>query len=125
MIQLLFYKFDIFLLFKASLPCRSSSCIVCVSESGVTTVPNAPGELILYCIYRWPSLYADFLSAIKIMAFQRNVSSNLPMLLVSLYANLLYASQFFRSLSIAYNEDRLYIGIQSNLCRTTTLGTLN
>ncbi len=41
--------------------------------------------------------------AIKIMAFQRNVSSNLPMLLVSLYA-----SQFFRSLSIAYNEGRLY-----------------
>jgi len=46
--------------------------------------------------------------AIKIMAFQRNVSPNLPMLLVSLYANSLYASQFFRSLSIAYNEGRLY-----------------
>jgi len=38
-----------------------------------------------------------FVYAIKIMAFQsfqRNISSNLPMLLVSLYANLLYASQF-------------------------------
>jgi len=42
--------------------------------------------------------------AIKIMGFQRSVSSNLPMLLVSLYA-----SQFFRSLSIAYNEGRLYL----------------
>ncbi len=30
------------------------------------------------------------------------------MLLASLYANSLYASQFFRSLSIAYNEGRLY-----------------
>jgi len=49
--------------------------------------------------------------AIKIMAFQRNVSSNLPMLLVSLYANLLYASKFFRSLSLAYNEVRLYKSI--------------
>ncbi len=44
----------------------------------------------------------------KIMAFQRNVSSNLPMKLVWLYANLLYSNQFFRSLSIAYNKGCLY-----------------
>jgi len=47
--------------------------------------------------------------AIKSMTFQRNISSNLPMLLVSLFANSLYASHFFRSLSMAYNEGRLYI----------------
>ena len=46
--------------------------------------------------------------AIEIMAFLRNVSSYLPMLLVSLYANSLYAKHFFRSLSIAYNEVHLY-----------------
>ncbi len=33
--------------------------------------------------------------AIEIMAFLRNISSYLPMLLVSLYANLLYANHFF------------------------------
>jgi len=49
---------------------------------------------------------------IKIMAYQRNISSNLPMLLVSLYANSLYASQFFGSLSIEYNEGRLYIHLK-------------
>ncbi len=32
--------------------------------------------------------------AIEIMAFQRNISSYLPMLLVSLYANSLYANHF-------------------------------
>ncbi len=46
--------------------------------------------------------------AIEIMPFQRNITSYLPMLLVSLYANSFYANHFFRSLSIAYNEVRLY-----------------
>ena len=46
--------------------------------------------------------------AIKIMAFLRDVSSYLPMLLVSLYGNSLCANHFFRSLSIAYNEVHLY-----------------
>jgi len=32
--------------------------------------------------------------AIKITVFHRNISSNLPILLVSLYANSLYSSQF-------------------------------
>jgi len=55
--------------------------------------------------------------AIKSMIFQRNISSNLPMLLVSLFANSLYASHFLgpylwhimRAASMAYNEGRLYI----------------
>jgi len=56
-----------------------------------------------------PTFYLRFcIYAIEIMAFQRKVSFNLPMLLVSLYANSYYASQFFRSLSIAYNKDHLY-----------------
>ncbi len=46
--------------------------------------------------------------AIEIMSFQRNISSYLPMLLVSLYVTLLYSSHFFRSLSIANNKVRLY-----------------
>jgi hypothetical protein len=46
--------------------------------------------------------------AIEIMAYLRSISSYLPMLLVSLYADLLYANHFFRSLSIAYNEVHLY-----------------
>ncbi len=42
------------------------------------------------------------------LRFLRNVSSYLPKLLVSLYADLLYANHFFRSLTIAYNEMHLY-----------------
>ncbi len=51
--------------------------------------------------------------AIEIMAYLRNVSSYLPMLLVSLYANSLYANHFFRSLSIAYNEVHLYYNAET------------
>lgn len=48
-----------------------------------------------------------FVFAIKIMAFHM-VSSYFPILLVSLYVNSFYAGQFFRSLSIPYNEGHLY-----------------
>ncbi len=61
--------------------------------------------------YMW-TFYLQFrVYSIKIMAFQRNVSSNLQMLLVSLYAKSLYACQFFMSLPIAYNEGCLYIAL--------------
>ena len=50
------------------------------------------------------SFYLRFrVYAIELSAFQRNVTSNLPMFQVSLYAN-----HFFKSLSIAYNEGYLY-----------------
>jgi len=55
------------------------------------------------------TFYLQFCAyAIEIMAFQRNGFSYLPMLLVLLYANSLYANHFFRSLSIAYNKVHLY-----------------
>ncbi len=54
-------------------------------------------------------------SAIAYWPFLWNVSSNLQSFLVFLYANLLYASQFFWSLSIAYNEVQLYKKAEHNL----------
>jgi len=59
-------------------------------------------------MYRWPSLYADFLSeilhiyAFKIMAFQRKVSSNLPMLLVSRYAQICHIRANFLGLYLSH-----------------------
>jgi hypothetical protein len=47
-------------------------------------------------------------SAIANWPFFWKVSPNLQSFLVFLYANLLYASLIFRSLSIAYNEVQLY-----------------
>ncbi len=44
--------------------------------------------------YMWTFYLRFQVYAIEIMAFQRDESSNLHMLLVSLYANLLYANQF-------------------------------
>jgi len=78
-----------------------------------TTVATQLEECILKHCTGGPRYIRTFylrfhIYAIKIMAFQRNLSSNIPKLLVSLYANLLYVSQFFKSLSIAYNEGPLY-----------------
>ncbi len=44
--------------------------------------------------YMWTFYLRFQVYAIEIMAFQRDESSNLHMLLVSLYAFLLYANQF-------------------------------
>ena len=49
----------------------------------------------VYAIEKWP--------------FSQNLSSNLWYFQVFLYANSLYASLFLESLSLAYNEVRLYI----------------
>jgi hypothetical protein len=55
------------------------------------------------------SFYLRFrVYAIGIWAFLRNLSPNLLVTLVFLYANSLYASLIFWSLSIAYNEVQLY-----------------
>jgi len=66
---------------------------------------NTGGPRYLRTFYLRFHLYV-----IKIMAFQRNASSNLPMLLVSLYANSLYAIQFLGPYlsHIMTNEGRLY-----------------
>ncbi len=48
----------------------------------------------VYAIEKWP--------------FSWNLSSTLQLFLVFLYANLLYASLFLESLSLAYKEVRLY-----------------
>jgi len=67
----------------------------------------------LYIVYRWPSLYAVFLSAFSCifdpeMTFFWNISANYQSSLVFLYVNSLYASLFLESLSLAYNEVQLY-----------------
>ncbi len=64
--------------------------------------------------YRPTSLYAVFLSAnlrmwVWKLAVLRNLSHNLYISLVFLYANSLYASLIFWSLSLAYNEVHLYM----------------
>ena len=55
------------------------------------------------------SFYLRFcVCAIESWPFFWNLSSNLQSSLVFLYANSLYASIFFRSLPLAYNEGHLY-----------------
>ena len=55
------------------------------------------------------SFYLRFrVYAIENRPFLRNISPNLQASLVFLYANSLYASLIFWSLSLAYNEVRLY-----------------
>jgi hypothetical protein len=54
-------------------------------------------------------------SAIANWPFLWSVSPNLQSFLVFLNANPLYASQFFWSLSIAYNEVQLYKKAEHNL----------
>ena len=55
------------------------------------------------------SFYLQFrIYATENWPFFWNLSSNLQSSLVFLYANSLYASIFFRSLSLAYNERHLY-----------------
>jgi len=66
-----------------------------------TSYPNTGGRGPWYM----QTFYLQFcIYAIENMAFQRNVCFNLPKQLVLLFANLLYTKQFFRSLSMAYNE---------------------
>jgi hypothetical protein len=60
-----------------------------------------------------PRFMRSFYLQIRIYAIENdpylyNLSSNLYSSLVFLYANLLYASHILQSLSIAYNEVRLY-----------------
>jgi hypothetical protein len=59
------------------------------------------------------TIYLRFCAyVVEIMAFQRNVPSTLS---VTLCAESLYANLFFRSLSIAYNEDHIDHNIRTNL----------
>jgi len=65
-------------------------------------------------MYRWLSLYADFLSAIsRIFDWNYGISEERILQFTDaiglIICKFIYASQFFRSLSIAYNEDRLYL----------------
>jgi len=65
-------------------------------------------------IYRQPSLYTVFLSAISHIGMQKNwlFSGTYPLIYGDLrsflYANSLYASLFLESLSLVYNEVHLY-----------------
>ncbi len=69
--------------------------------------------------WKWPlwggphymrPFYLQFrVCAIEKWPFSWNLSSNLQLSLVFLYANSLYASLFFESLSLAYNEVHLYL----------------
>ena len=72
--------------------------------------------------YRRPRYVRSFFLQFRVCATENwpffwNLSSNLQSSLVFLYANSLYASIFFRSLSLAYNEGNLYFKITSNIAR--------
>jgi len=71
-------------------------------------------------LYRWPSLYAVFLSANLPICDWKNglFSGTYPLIysewLVFLYSNSLCASIFLESISLAYNEVHLYSWIVNN-----------
>jgi len=77
------------------------------SDSNLTYVNGSTGgPHYMRSFYLWFQVYA-----IQKWPFFWDLSSNLQLSLVFLYANLLYASLFLESLSLAYNEVHLYNSI--------------